>query len=160
MTISIRPVRPEDAAALAQIMIAAWRSGFRGILSGDTIDKYTQFPPCQEMFTQLLASGAGTMYLAKGDGQPLGLLFWLEEENRTARIEAILTCPEAWGKGIAAALMERCVTDAKAAGYDTLQVWPFAENHRAKRFYEKHRFLPTGNTRMGDALEEEYINYF
>ena len=157
MTISIRPVRPEDAAALAQIMIAAWRSGFRGILSEEIIDKYTQFQPCREMFTQLLASGAGTMYLAEGNSQPMGLLFWLEEENHTARIEALLTCPEAWGKGIAAALMERCVTDAKAAGCDTLQVWPFADNHRAKRFYKKHHFLPTGATRTGDALEEEYI---
>ena len=87
----------------------------------------------------------------------MGLLFWLEEENHTARVEALLTCPEAWGRGIAAALMERCVADAKAAGCTILQVWPFAKNHRAKRFYEKHGFHPTSNSRMGDALEEEYV---
>ena len=42
MTISIQTARPEDTAALAQIMIAAWRSGFRGILPEETIDKYTK----------------------------------------------------------------------------------------------------------------------
>ena len=160
MTISIQHARPENAAALAQIMIAAWRSGFRGILSDETIEKYTQFESCRDMFHQLLTSGVGTMYLARMDGHPTGLLFWLEEENHTARIEALLTCPEAWGKGVAAALITRCVTDAKAAGCTALQVWPFAENHRAKRFYEKHQFLPTGATRTGDVPEEEYIRYF
>ena len=157
MTITVQNAEIRDASALARIFIAAWRSGFRGILSEETIGKYTLFEPCRDMFAQLLASGSGTMYLAESDGQPMGLLFWLEEENHTARIEALLTCPEAWGKGIAAALMERCIADAKAAGCTALHVWPFAENHRAKRFYEKHGFHLTGNTRMGDAPEEEYF---
>ena len=157
MTISVKNAQSADASTLARIMIAAWRSGFRGILSDETIEKYTQFEPCRDMFHQLLTSGVGTMYLARMDGQPMGLLYWLEEENRAARIEALLTCPEAWGKGVAAALITRCVTDAKAAGCTALQVWPFAENHRAKHFYEKHQFLPTGNSRVGDATETEYI---
>ena len=158
MSIFIQHAHLEDTTSLAHIFIAAWRSGFRGILAEETIEKYTQFDPCRDMFHQLLASCSGTMYLAEHNSVPAGLLYWLEEENRTARIEALLTCPEAWGKGIAAALMERCIADARAAGCTTLHVWPFAENHRAKRFYEKHKFLPTGRTRTGDAPEEEYIH--
>lgn len=142
---------------LARIMIAAWRAGFRGILSDETIAKYTQFEPCAAMFSQPLSSGDGTMYLAQLDGQPMGLLYWLPESAEAARIEALLTIPEAWGKGVGGTLMTQALADTKAAGHSTLHVWPFAQNYRARRFYEKQGFTPTGRKRMGDAEEVEYI---
>ena len=92
------------------------------------------------------------MYLATLNDQPAGLLYWLPE-GTSARIEALLTVPETWGKGIAAALMARTLEDTRC----TLTVWPFTENHRARRFYEKQGFHPTGNTRTGDADEIEYV---
>lgn len=149
----------ESAEILANIMIAAWRSGFRGILEDSVIEKYTEFSGVKAMFSQLLASNIGTMYLARLNGQSMGLLYWLEDSGG-ARIEALLTCPEAWGKGVGAALMERALSDIKAAGYSAVRVWPFAENYRARRFYEKQGFLPTGQTRMGDAPETEYVYFF
>lgn len=135
-------------------MIAAWRSGFRGILPDATIDKYTQFAPCADMFQQILSSGTGTMYLARLGDTASGLLYWLPEGN-TVRIEALLTIPEVWGEGVAAALMNRVLADT--VGFHTISVWPFAENHRARRFYEKHGFSPSGRSRMGDANEVEYL---
>lgn len=155
----IQIIHSENAEAfsdsLVRILIAAWRSGFRGILDDSIIEKYTEFTGARAMFLQVLESGIGTMYLAQSDGQPMGLLYWLKEED-TARIEALLTVPEAWGRGIGAALLEQAVADARSAGCSSLQVWPFAENHRARRFYEKHSFCPTGKDRIADAVETEY----
>ncbi len=94
------------------------------------------------------------MYLAKLDGRSVGLLYRLSE-GETARIEALLTVPEVWGKGIAGALMAQALADTSS--YKSVTVWPFRENHRARRFYEKHGFSPTGRTRMGDAEETEYV---
>ena len=159
--ILIRSLTSHDISAaedLARIMIAAWRSGFRGILPDSVIETYTRFEPCSNMFRQLIASGKGTLYLAQFDGQAAGLLYLLCEEGN-ARIEALLTRPEIWGKGVAAALLQRAVTDA--ASCRSVTVWPFAENHRARRFYEKHGFCATGSSRMGDAPEIEYArSYF
>lgn len=143
-----------SADALAHILIDSWRSGFQGILPEDIIKQYTQFEPCTDLFRQILTSGVGTLYLAELEGQPAGLLYWLPDED-SARIEALLTIPEAWGKGVAAALIQQTLADA--ASFHTVRVWPFAENHRARRFYEKHNFSPSGSTRMGDAEEMEYI---
>ena len=157
MDIQIITLQPEDtsyAEDLTRIMICAWRSGFRNILPKEVIEKYTQFEPCAEMFRQILASGMGTMYLAISNRIPSGLLYWLPEE-KTARIEALLTIPEVWGTGVAAALMDRLIQDTSA--YPSVTVWPFADNHRARRFYEKHNFQPSGNSRMGDATETEYV---
>lgn len=162
MNISIQKLHPSDAEeysdALARILITAWRSGFQGILEDSIIDKYTNYPDVNAMFSQILASNIGTMYLARLDAQPAGLLYRLEEQGN-ARIEALLTIPNVWGKGVSAALMERALADIKAAGYSVVYVWPFAENHRARRFYEKQGFHPSGQTRMGDAVEVEYLRH-
>lgn len=160
MSHSIKIIHPADAShakTLATIMISAWRSAFRGILPDDTIAQYTQFGPCAAMFSQILASGVGTMYLAELDSQPMGLLYWLPESQKGVRIEALLTISDAWGKGIGAALIDQALSDMAASGFTTAHVWPFAENHRARRFYQKHGFAPTGNSRQGDALELEYV---
>ena len=141
------------AGDLAHILIAAWRSGFRGILPDAVIGQYTQFAPCADMFRQVLASGEGNLYLAQQKGQPVGLLYWVPEEN-CARIEALLTIPDVWGQGVAATLMAHTLKHTSA--YPVVTVWPFVRNHRARRFYEKHGFSPSGRSRMGDAEEMEY----
>ena len=153
----IRPLSVHDISAaedLARVMIAAWRSGFRDILPDSVIETYTQFEPCADMFRQIIASGVGSMYLAQLNAQSVGLLYLLPE-GETARIEALLTVPAVWGKGVAAALLEQAIADSACLA--SVHVWPFAENLRARRFYEKHGFLPTGKTRMGDAKELEYV---
>ena len=160
-SLSILPLTAANAQThsdtLANIMISAWRSAFRGILPDETIRQYTQFEPCTAMFSQLLSSGVGTMYLAELGTQPMGLLYWLPESETDVRIEALLTIPEAWGKGVGAALMAQALADVQTAGYQTVHVWPFAENYRAQRFYQKHSFTSSGSSRQSDALELEYI---
>jgi len=159
MDMQIYPLSPGDiplAEDLAHIMIAAWKSGFQGILPSETIEKYTQFHPCADMFRQILSSGVGRMYLAALNGKSVGLLYLLSEGD-SVRIEALLTVPEVWGKGVAAALMTQALADASS--YKEITVWPFAQNHRARRFYEKHGFSPTGKTRTGDAPEMEYSRF-
>ena len=157
MDIQIAQLNSSDisyAEDIAKVMISAWRSGFRDILPEDVIEKYTQYEPCAEMFRHLIASGAGNLYLAQLDGKPAGLLYWLMEGD-SARIEALLTVPEVWGRGVAPALMERALADASSC--KAVTVWPFRDNHRARRFYENHGFSPTGKSRIGDAEEVEYL---
>ena len=148
---------PEHAPILADIMIAAWRSAFRGILSDTVIEQYTQKDNCTAMFSQILVSGQGHMYLASLDGKPMGLLYWLEESETDAHLEALLTIPAAWGSGVGAALMETALNDMSSAGCQTVHVWPFSENLRAQKFYQKFGFAPSGKSRTGDALEIEYL---
>lgn len=162
MSHSIEIIHLTDAShaeILASIMISAWCSAFRGILSHEIIEQYTQRESCAAMFAQILDSGVGTMYLAEQNSQPMGLLYWLPESQGDVRIEALLTIPDAWGKGIGAALMQRALADISASGHSAVHVWPFAQNHRAQRFYAKNGFQATGQTRIGDALELEYVTF-
>ena len=130
----IKSAAAENAAILSDIMIRAWQSAFRGILSDAVIAQFTVPEKCTAMFSHILTSGEGTMYLAEADGVPMGLLYWLPEEN-SMRIEALLTVPEAWGQGVGAALLEKAISDAVARKMRCAHVWPFAQNIRARRFY-------------------------
>lgn len=155
--ILIVPAKVQDAGVLADIMISAWRSAFRNILPDAVIEQYTQHDGCESMFAHILASGEGEMYLARLNMQPMGLLYLLGETTHSARIEALLTVPDAWGKGVGASLISKAITDARAAGFSELHVWPFAENTRARRFYEKWGFSASGASRCSDAAELEYV---
>ena len=150
---------PHHAAVLADIMISAWRSAFRGILSDAVIEQYTQKDGCTGMFSYILATGQGHMYLASLGDTPMGLLYWREETPAHAHLEALLTIPDAWGKGIGASLMEVGLQDMAQLGCTTVRVWPFAQNLRAQRFYRKFGFTASGNSRIMDAQEVEYIRH-
>lgn len=154
--ISITLATQNDAPVLAGIMKSAWCAGFRGILSDAIITQYTKPDTCTAMFSQILASGEGTMYLARKNGVPTGLLYLLSEGD-SLHIEALLTVPEVWGHGVGAALMETALADGVRAQKEFIRVWPFAKNARARKFYEKWGFTPTGAHRSSDALEVEYI---
>ena len=157
-SITIRPAEAGDSGVLAEIMIAAWRSAFRGILAEDIIEKYTQFEGCRGLFDQLLGQDVGGLFLALLEGRPMGFVFVVQEGPEEARIEALLTVPDAWGRGVGAALMARALGYAQGLGVSSLHVWPFAENRRARRFYEKWGFGATGRERLGDAVEVEYCH--
>ena len=154
--ITITPAAPDEAPVLAGIMESAWRAGFSGILTDAIISQYTQPDSCTAMFSQILSSGEGAMYLARKDDIPAGLLYLLSEAD-TLRIEALLTIPEVWGHGVGAALMETALVHGIRCEKQFLRVWPFAQNARARRFYEKWGFVPTGEHRTSDALEVGYI---
>ena len=148
---------PETPAVLSDIMSAAWRSAVHGILSDVIIEQYTQKDICCAMFREILTSRQGHMYLAFLEEKPVGLLYWTSAFPTGSHLEALLTIPDAWGRSVGAALMKTALEDMDSAGCQTVHVWPFSENLRARRFYEKCGFSPSGNIRFIDAQEVEYV---
>ena len=152
-----RTFDPETPAVLSNIMITSWRSAFRGILSDLIIGQYTQKEVCCAMFCEILTSRQGHMYLAFLKGEPAGLLYWTSTSLADSHLEALLTIPDAWGCGVGAALMDAAIKDMISLGCTRVHVWPFAQNLRAQRFYQKCGFSPSGNTRFIDTQEVEYV---
>ncbi|MGN6798019.1 MAG: GNAT family N-acetyltransferase [Gaiellaceae bacterium] len=83
-----------------------------------------------------------------------GTVFAAERDGAVVGIAGVANCwlhgfyvrPEWWGTGVADELHAAAV-DAMP-DCPELRLWVLEENHRARRFYEKHGWRPNGETRI------------
>jgi GNAT superfamily N-acetyltransferase len=63
------------------------------------------------------------------------------------------------GSGLASALMQRCLTEAKQAGFKTIYLGVWGKNFRAQAFYRKWDFVRVGGHtfQMGD---DSYLDWW
>ncbi|MQA73172.1 MAG: GNAT family N-acetyltransferase [Solirubrobacterales bacterium] len=160
--VGVRPARPEDAEALAEAAIAAWREGFRGIVPDD-VDPRRAWQP--RRLAQRLAGTAddGTEILAaEVDGAVRGLLLLGPSRDVRApaaesEVVALYVHPEHWRRGLGRALVAGALERLAVAGYRETIVWTLAESPRNLAFYEALGFRRDGGTQrrpsFGSPLE-------
>lgn len=157
MEVTLRPAVAGDAADLAAIQAASWNAAFDEILTPEILLEYTDCARLEEMYRNVLASPEIEITLELVDGAPHGLAAWSNSrdgEPQTAELICIHSRPGNWGKGYGAALMRHALLEMENAGYSYAALWVFAENHRARRFYEALGFAPTGTARISFGCEE------
>jgi len=93
---------------------------------------------------------AATITVAEADGKMLG---FVTVDPRTFDIDQTVVAPEAWGLGVAAAL----IAEAKRISPAGLDLHVNKDNARAIRFYEKQGFVISGealNWRSGAPVHK------
>lgn len=83
-------------------------------------------------------------WLAWLDGQPVGSIFCMRAGDDAA-LRLFLVEPEARGRGVGTALMQRCLSFATEAGYPNIRLWTVEGLDDARRLYEKHGFALTAS---------------
>ena len=146
---------PELCQELGRIMAESFRSAFAEFISKETLDRCAVAENC----AALLANLPREMTTVTGwlDGKLMGLLVFSQRPEGRTEIEAIHSLPETWGTGLGAAMLEFALEETNAEKVAGL--WAFEENARARRFYEKHGFAFTGETRVSEfdgAVEVRY----
>ena len=157
MEVTLRPAVAEDAADLAAIQAASWDAAFVEILTPEILREYTDFARLEEMYRNILASPELHLTLELVNDVPHGLAAWSasrDGEAKTAELICIHSRPSNWGKGYGAALMHHALIEMEKAGFSYVSLWVFAENHRARRFYEALGFVATGATQISFGCEE------
>ena len=157
MEVTLRPAVAEDAADLAAIQAASWNAAFVEIMTPEILREYTDFARLEEMYRNILASPELHLTLELVNDVPHGLAAWSasrDGEAKTAELICIHSRPSNWGKGYGAALMRHALLEVENAGYSYVTLWVFAENRRARRFYEALGFAPTGATQISFGCEE------
>jgi ribosomal protein S18 acetylase RimI-like enzyme len=92
------------------------------------------------------------------DGES-GMLIW-QDHRAAAEIIALHTLPESHGTGLGRELLSAALSQI---GSRPVFLWAFAENTRARRFYEKNGFHHDGDTRVSEfdgAIEVRYANEY
>lgn len=158
MVLRVREARPDDAALLAVVHIAAWQAGYAGQLPDDYLASLSNdMPGHTERWRARLEANESTTLVAVDD--EAGALFGFTsygvyrdggQPDSTGELWVINLHPDSWGKGIAATLFQAAVDGLRAQGYTQAVLWVLDSNVRARRFYEKHGWKPDGQTKADD----------
>jgi ribosomal protein S18 acetylase RimI-like enzyme len=140
---SVRPARPEDAAAVARIRVVTWRSAYRGLMPDHVLDaldideltarwgQYIAECPAkgQELFVAETADGQVVGYAAVGPER--------DGESGRGEVYAIYVEPSRQARGAGRELMAAGTAWLAARGLLPFILWVLTANQPARRFYER-----------------------
>jgi ribosomal protein S18 acetylase RimI-like enzyme len=151
----IRAATRDDADAITDVQVASWRAGYAHVFP-DSVLYADDFESSRRTFwsSWRFAPGHRISIVLEPDGdgneRVIGFCSYGPERERargfTGRGEvwAFYVHPDRWGSGAAAELMEHVEQRLQAEGFATAVLWVLHDNPRARRFYERHGWVPTG----------------
>lgn len=161
MKIEIRRAKLGDEKILAYIQIESWKFAFADIISAEDMERYTDIVKAEAMYENVLKSSYAEVSILEIDGKPHCIAAWSKARNPQfsdcAELICIHSLCDKWGKGYGSMMMNHIIGEIKKSGYNSMLLWVFEKNTRARTFYEKHGFELTDNTQISyDAVEVMY----
>ena len=124
--IEIRPATVEDATRIADVWLSSWRATF------DFEPAYPDEDVRRWVREELLVEAEDWVATDPSDGDSVIALLGLSD----TMVEQLYVRPDRIGRGVGRALLEL----AKRRRPDGLDLYCFAANYRARRFYERNGF--------------------
>lgn len=139
LTLTIRPARPADAAAITAVHDAAWREAYRGVIPGPHLERMVQRRG-PHWWRRAIVRGGPVLVLDTGEKiagyASIG-------RNRAASVRAegeifeLYLDPTHQGLGFGSKLFGAAKSDLAGRGLSGLVVWALVDNDRACAFYER-----------------------
>ena len=164
MTITYRDAGPDDAGALDRIFDTTFCDTFGHLYRFEDLAAFLSSFGLSDWQAQL-GDGAFAFRLAAAGGEPvayvkLGPLKLPVETDRPAMLLDQLYVHKAHqGAGIAHALMDWALNEARRRGAEELYLTVYVDNHRARRFYDRYGFESVGSYdfMVGSHADEDII---
>jgi ribosomal protein S18 acetylase RimI-like enzyme len=136
----IRPARAEDAEELAALQVAAWRAAYGEYVPADRIDAAAENRV--DRWHEALAGEHGTFVIAGADAALIGFVSVGATRDEDVppdqgELYAIYVEPHLIGTGIGTELLLYGEAELARACSGAM-LWTFAQNTRARYFYERH----------------------
>tara|TARA_R110000850_G_scaffold100981_1_gene209017 strand:- start:628 stop:1167 length:540 start_codon:yes stop_codon:yes gene_type:complete len=153
----------EDARAVAEIHVEAWRAAYRSIVSADYLDSLS-IERREAMWDECIAAGDPELLVAKKAGVVQGWLSFgqcrdIGSHKSEAEVWAIYVSPTAWSTGVGRVLWLRAKELMLEQGFKSCSLWVFPQNERAIKFYRSVGFAHDGavpkNFELGGVQLEE-----
>jgi GNAT superfamily N-acetyltransferase len=151
----IRPAAREDARAIAELEVRAWRWAFVDIVEDPLMPTVEEREAC---WTGEPLDGA---FVAELDGRVMGVVQVGPAPPQDAgargavgRLRGPYVEPAAQGAGLGAALHAHALATLEAAGYATAILWVFTANGHARGFYERRGWAADGEAGAWEGVAE------
>ena len=161
----IRQARFEDARSLVELAARIYYETFAEFNTPENMQAYLSSSFTLAQFQSELRDPRAAFYLAQAEKEFAGyakLQAGKPPECVTGAnpIELVrLYVDRRWqGQGLARALLDRCLIDAKHQGYKTIYLGVWEHNERAIAFYRKWNFVRVGDHifQMGDDPQTDW----
>lgn len=134
--------------------MAAWRLAYEGILPARMLAELRE-AEFARIWDDLLRDPARTTLVACPEGAaPAGFVAYRNEPE--AEIVGLYVDPARWRTGLGTLLMGAALDRLAAAGARRVVLWVMRENRRARAFYERVGFAPTGRSRESTRQEARF----
>ncbi|HWN08687.1 MAG TPA: GNAT family N-acetyltransferase [Pyrinomonadaceae bacterium] len=162
----IRRGQADDAELLTELGARTFSETFAGDNSTEDMSAYLAAAFNPEQQAAELADPRSLIRIAETNGVAVGYAMLRsgsapEEVTGSKPIELVrlYVSQESLGSGVGAALMQICLDEAKARGYETLWLGVWANNSRAQAFYRKWNFVEVGTHvfQLGDDPQTDFL---
>lgn len=163
MDFSVRSPTPQDAARIAEVHIAAWRTAYAGIMPAEYLAGLDEVR-LTERWTEDIShrTNGVTDLVGEIDGtiQAISTVGPFRDhasvDDPSGELWMINVHPDAFGTGIASALHRRALDQLRSDGHHRAALWVVDDNPRARRFYEREGWT-LDPARKEDAFGDRQI---
>jgi GNAT superfamily N-acetyltransferase len=149
----VRSATLDDADEIVRVNVDGWRKAYAGIMPDDVLsamdaenrsERYRQRMSRPSEFETLVATDHDRLvgYVTLGP-------YRLDQRDEllsheTGEVVAIYVDPPRWGTGAGRLLMAAALHRLAGRGFGLVRLWVLADNHQARRFYERAGFAADG----------------
>jgi ribosomal protein S18 acetylase RimI-like enzyme len=146
----VRPARPEDAAAVAEVHVRTWQAAYEHVFGAERL---AAIDPTRRRTLAERAIASGNVVVAEQDGKVVGFVSVgpSTDVDGEGELFAIYLLPEAWGSGAGRDLMD-AAKELLRASYTDATLYVLDDNPRARRFYEREGWALDGVTKADEFL--------
>jgi diamine N-acetyltransferase len=164
MTISFRDAAIGDAATLDRIFDTTFCNTFGHLYRPEDLDTFLSSFVVGDWEAEL-ADPNYAFRIGEVDGEPVGYVklgpmkLPVETDRPAMLLDQFYVLPQHHGAGIARALMDWALDEARRRGAEELYLTVFIDNHRARRFYDRYGFEAVGryDFMVGNHADEDII---
>jgi L-Ala-D/L-Glu epimerase len=159
----IRAALPADIAAMAEVFVAAWRAGYRGVVPDEIIDGLDPADVAGWFDPAWLGPDLRSVVAQSPSGAVSGFARFGADPDRPGPsfgyLAALYVDPAASGQGTGRALLDHVVDALSREGRSDISLWVFAGNVRARSLYERAGFRPEGHVLVDPRWQTPQTRY-
>lgn len=162
----LRPARPGDEAAVAQVHVRAWQQAYRGLLPDEYLDRLDPSERASRYTFGGDDPGGPHTTVAVDDDSICGFAATgpCRDPDRpgAGELYAIYVDPNHWGRGLGRALIDAARRGFVDQHLEDAVLWMLVGNQRADRFYRIDGWRPDGQRRMQEihGIDVDEVRYF